>query len=167
MAPLARRAAPARAQAIGLKHGFRSGLEESNAKFLESRGVVVAFESLKIPWVLPETPHKYTPDFPLPNGIIVETKGRFLDADRAKHIMVKAQFPDLDIRFVFSNPKAKIRKGSPTTLAMWAERHGFAWAAKLIPASWILEDGPQHKPERVIPYGPNGFVRGRPCSYAL
>ena len=60
----------------------------------------------------------YTPDFELPNGIIIESKGRFVAADRKKHLLVQKQHPELDIRFVFSNSKAKISKGSKTTLCM-------------------------------------------------
>ena len=31
----------------------------------------------------------YTPDFVLPNGVIIETKGRFVAADRRKHLEIK------------------------------------------------------------------------------
>lgn len=99
----------------------------------------VAYEAEKIEYTVPERVAKYTPDFRLPNGIFVETKGRFLTADRQKHLLIKKQRPSLDIRFVFSRGAAPIYKGSATTCAEWAEKHGFKWAEKRIPESWIVE----------------------------
>ena len=137
-------------EAAGLRHGFRSGLEALNAKHLEAHGVSVSFESLVVPYVVPETRRRYTPDFPLPNGIIVETKGKLEPKDRAKHLLIKLQHPDLDIRFVFQRPHDKIVKGSKTTYAMWAEKHGFKWAVRVIPEAWMKEKGPDRKPEEVL-----------------
>lgn len=124
--------------------GYRSGLEEANASFLHSRGVKVNYEdpASKVRYSIPESPHIYTPDFVLPNGILVETKGLFTLDDRKKHVLIKQQHPTLDLRFVFQNPNTKLRKGSPTTYAMWAEKEGFKWAAKLIPVAWLEEAGP-------------------------
>lgn len=124
---------------VGLRHGFRSGLEEINAKHLQSLGVEFDFEATKIKYIVPETNHTYTPDFSLPNGILVETKGKLEARDRAKHIFVRNQNPELDIRFVFQRPHDKINKGSPTTYAKWAEKNGFKWAARLIPEAWVRE----------------------------
>jgi hypothetical protein len=125
----------------GIVHGFRSGLEEKVAGELASLGVPVRYEdpAAVIKYVKPSRASKYTPDFVLPNGIIVETKGRFLTADRQKHILVKDQHPTLDIRFVFSNSRARISKTSATTYAMWCERHGFKYADKSVPAAWLKE----------------------------
>jgi hypothetical protein len=134
----------------GLLHGFRSGLEDTNAEWLRKHGVEVAFESMKVRYIQPRTLHTYTNDFPLPNGILVETKGKFEPADRKKHLLIKKQWPELDIRFVFQRPSDKIRKGSPTTYAMWAEKHGFRWATKLIPVEWMQEPGPAKKPAEVL-----------------
>jgi hypothetical protein len=94
---------------------------------------------IKIGYIKPERDATYTPDFPLPNGIIIETKGRFLTADRQKHLLIKDQRPDLDIRFVFSNSRSKIGKKSKTTYAMWCEKNGFKYADKSIPTEWINE----------------------------
>lgn len=124
---------------LGLEHGFRSGLEDANAAYLVSRGQKVSYEGYTLEYTQPVKRRKYTPDFPLSNGIIIETKGRFVTADRQKHLMIKACHPDLDIRFVFSNPHQTISKQSKTTYAMWCESKGFKWAAKLIPDSWINE----------------------------
>jgi sugar lactone lactonase YvrE len=117
--------------------GFRSGLEDKVAKQLETCGVKVEYETTKIKYVVPESLHTYTPDFRLPNGILVETKGRFVVADRKKHLLIKQQYPDLDIRFVFSNSKTKINKGSPTSYADWCIKNGFQYSDKRIPDEWL------------------------------
>lgn len=117
---------------------FRSGLEARTAKSLKAKGVKFQYEELKVPWI-DTRPKTYTPDFVLPNGIIVETKGRFISSDRMKHLMVKKQHPDLDIRFVFSNPNAKLSKGSKTSYGMWCDKHGFKYAKETIPDEWLKE----------------------------
>lgn len=124
----------------GLKHGFRSGLEEKVAKALKELGIDPKYEQYKITYTVPARKATYTPVFKLPNGIIIETKGRFVVADRQKHLFIQAQYPgEFDIRFVFSNSKAKISKTSQTTYAMWCEQHGFKYADKEIPLEWINE----------------------------
>jgi len=124
---------------IGLKHGFRSGLEDANAELLLKAGQPVNYEKRTLTYVQPETYRKYTPDFILENGIVIETKGEFKTADRQKHKMIAQCHPFLDLRFVFSNSKQTISKRSTTTYAMWCDRHGFKWADKLIPQEWIAE----------------------------
>lgn len=126
---------------VAMKNGYRSGLEERIAEQLEQLGVEYTYEKVKLKYIRPASEHIYTPDFKLPNGIIVETKGRFLLADRMKHIMVKKHNPDVDIRFVFSNSNARISKASKTTYAMWCRKHGFLFADKTIPEEWINERG--------------------------
>ena len=117
--------------------GYRSGLEHDNAKFLRSHGVKFEYESLKISYLT--SPKVYRPDFVLKNGIIVETKGRFLSRDRVKHLLVQEQHPELDVRFVFSNANSKLNKTSNTTYALWCDQHGFKWAEGLIPLDWTKE----------------------------
>ena len=119
------------------KDGKRSGLETQVATQLDKAGVKYTYEKEVIHYIKPLKPAKYTPDFVLPNGIIVETKGRFVTADRQKHKLIKEQHPDKDIRFVFSNPNAKIGKKSTTTYAMWCDKHGFKYAKWFIPKEWL------------------------------
>ena len=118
---------------------FRSGLEKRTADWLKAQKVAFDYEKLRLPYLVSET-RTYTPDFQiLSNGIIIETKGRFLPSDRKKHLLIKEQYPELDIRFVFSNPNAKIRKGSKTSYADWCDKHGFLYAQEVIPTEWIKE----------------------------
>lgn len=135
--------------------GFKSGLEETNSKHIEKvLGQPLLYETLRVRYLVPLSFHTYTPDFLLTNGIIVETKGRFLPVDRAKQLLVKAQYPELDIRLVFSRAKAPIATGAKTTCAMWADKNGFQWAEKLIPEAWAKEQGPPRKPHDVLKDGP-------------
>jgi hypothetical protein len=116
---------------------FRSGLEYRVAKELEDNGFTYEYEKLRIKYQ--RKPSTYTPDFELHNGIIIEGKGRFISSDRAKHLLIKEQRPELDIRFVFSNSSSKLYKGSKSTYASWCEKHGFLYADKLIPKDWLNE----------------------------
>lgn len=123
---------------------WRSGLEESNAAFLQSRGVSFTYESRKLKW-LPEVKFRtYTPDFEITTRsgktIIVETKGFWTRDDRQKMLAVVQQHPDLDIRMVFQNSNQKISKGSKTTYALWCQmKLKIPYADKLIPEEWWEE----------------------------
>lgn len=116
---------------------FRSGLEYRVAKQLEDKGITYEYEQTRIQYQ--RKPSKYLVDFELPNGILVETKGHFKAVDRTKHLLIKEQHPELDIRFVFSNSSNKLNKKSNTTYAEWCDKHGFKWADKVIPEEWLLE----------------------------
>ena len=119
------------------KYGFRSGLELDLDESLKQVGIDGEYEKNKIKYTVPASEHTYTPDFRLPNGIYVETKGRFVTEDRKKHLLIKAQYPNLDIRFVFQNSKNKIRKGSKTTYADWCDKYGYKYSDKTIPKEWL------------------------------
>lgn len=125
--------------AIARQKGYRSGLEESVDAILKQTGIDGQYEQHKVLYTIPLSYHEYTPDFRLPNGIFIETKGRFVIEDRKKHLLIKQQHPEIDIRFVFQNSKNKIRKGSPTTYADWCKKHGFLYADKTIPQEWLNE----------------------------
>lgn len=126
---------------------YRSGLEDKLAKQLESKGIAVMYEEWSIPYVVPASNHRYTPDIIMPNGIIIEAKGLWESDDRKKHLLIKEQFPELDIRFVFSSSRTKLYKGSPTSYAEFCEKHGIKFADKLIPIDWLKE------PKKEIPWG--------------
>ena len=129
------------ARQAAMKAGWRSGLESTIAKQLELLGVEYKYEGLRLKYTVPASDHTYTPDFELPNGIIVETKGHWVLADRKKQLLVKQQHPDKDIRIVFSNSKTKIAKGSKTSYADFCNKHGIKFADKQIPKEWIDETG--------------------------
>ena len=123
-----------------LRHGYRSGLEIKIKDLLVELNIPIKYEAIKIEWedLMYRT---YTPDFVLPNGIFIETKGRFTAADRRKHVEIKKQHPKLDIRFVFDNSRRKLSKGAKTTYASWCERNKFIYCDRDIPEDWIKEKG--------------------------
>jgi hypothetical protein len=119
---------------------YRSGLEKTVAEFLKTNQKRVRYEDLKIEWK--DLRYRtYTPDFVLDNGIIIETKGIFDNEDRRKHIAIKEQHPELDIRFIFSNANAKLYKGAKSTYARWCEKNDFLYAHRVIPEAWLKEEG--------------------------
>ena len=123
---------------------FRSKLEERCADLFSSLGVSYEYESTRVPY---EIRFNYTPDFVLNNGIIIETKGRFLAIDRRKHLAIKKQHPKLDIRFVFENSRRKLRKGAKSTYAEWCMKYDFKFHDRIIPEEWIKETGKNKHPK--------------------
>jgi hypothetical protein len=119
--------------------GFRSGLEQKIAEELKSQGIQYRYEMDIINYVQPARAAKYHPDFILPNGIVIEAKGRFETKDRQKQLFVKVQHPDIDVRFVFSRAASRISKLSKTSYAMWCDRYGFPYVDLSIPPEWLDE----------------------------
>lgn len=120
--------------------GYRSKLEAAVATDLKGQSVDFEYESLTVPFVQPAKDRRYTPDFILANGIVIETKGHFKTDDRQKHLMVRDSWPGLDIRFVFSRSSTRLNKRSKTTYAKWCKDHGFLYAGPKVPLEWILEN---------------------------
>lgn len=132
---------------------YRSGLEEEVAAQLRKNKVQYSYEPKagKIKYTIPAKKATYTPDFYITTKsgktIIIECKGIWVYADRYKHLLIKKSRPDLDIRFVFYNPKGKIRKNSKTTYADICEGKGWGifkdvkwqYAKKKIPKEWLDE----------------------------
>jgi hypothetical protein len=127
------------AEQRGKVEGYRSGLEVQIAEQLREAGVDAKYESVTIRFTYPPQAARYKPDFVLPNGIIIESKGRFLTKDRKKHLQIQEQHPDLDIRFVFSNSRTRISKQSKTTYAVWCDSNELKYADKYIPPEWLTE----------------------------
>ena len=122
-----------------INRGYRSGLENKVNEQLKDIGILFTYETLKIEWE-DLAYRKYTPDFILSNGIIIETKGLFTASDRRKHLLIQKQHPELDIRFVFSNCNSKLNKRSKTTYASWCDKHNFLYATKKVPLDWTSEE---------------------------
>jgi len=135
------------------KSTYRSGLEDRTAELLTKRGVKFKYEPKDgvITYNVPAKTCKYTPDFYVTTKtgktIIIETKGIWDREDRVKHLLIKQQAPHLDIRFVFSSSRSRIRKGSKTTYRDICEGRGrgpfkgvvWRYADKTIPEDWLDE----------------------------
>ena len=122
---------------------FKSKLEEEFSNFLFSKKINFGYETFTISYLKPSKASRYTPDFKC-LSVLFETKGHFVTADRKKHLLIKQQYPKIDIRFVFSNSKNRIGKKSKTTYAKWCELKGFpyhciATTKQFLPNNWITE----------------------------
>lgn len=113
---------------------LRSGLEERVSKYFERLNIPFLYEAGKFGYQLES---KYTPDFFLPNGVILECKGFFKPSDRRKMLAVKQQHPSVDIRFIFQRNNY-LSKNSKTTYGEWCDKHGFPWCIfPEIPPHWL------------------------------
>ena len=106
---------------------------------LNDRGVSYQYEPDKLAYFVER---HYIPDLAV-GSMIVELKGYLRQDSQRKMKAIKAQYPDLDIRFVFQKASstiqgAKKRKdGSKMTCGEWADRQGFVWAEGTIPEEWL------------------------------
>ena len=58
--------------------------------------------------------------------------------DRKKHLFIRKQHPQIDIRFVFDNPNRKLYKGGKMTYGDWCDKHSFIYCKQgLIPDNWF------------------------------
>jgi hypothetical protein len=111
---------------------YRSKFEAAVASDLARKlGHPPAYESITVSYR-----KEYTPDFVLPNGILVECKGHFRATDRAKLLAVLNQHPELDLRIVLQTPHCKL-SGTSLTHARWCEKHGIVWSATVVPEDWL------------------------------
>ena len=123
---------------VARRLGYRSGLEHKVSQYLDDLNINYSYEGIKIEWE--DLAYRtYTPDFILHNNIIIETKGMFTAIDRRKHLCIKKQHPELDIRFVFTNSNRKLRKGAKSTYAQWCIRYDFRYFNRIIPEEWLKE----------------------------
>ncbi len=106
---------------------------------LDERGVPYMYEPDKIAYYVER---HYIPDLKI-GTMFVELKGYFRQDAQRKMKAVKAQHPELDIRFVFQKADATIqgakkrKDGTKMTCSEWAERNGFVWAETTIPKEWL------------------------------
>ena len=134
-------------------NGYRSKFEQSIATQLEELDREYEYENKrhKIKYDVPASGHTYLPDFAIfgKDGkcILIEPKGIWDFKDRNKHLLIRQQWPDLDIRFVFQRAKQRIRKGSKTTYRDICEGRGrgvfkgvmWKYSEGTIPKEWLNE----------------------------
>ena len=142
--------------------GFGSGLEKTNNQILVKAGCTFHYEDeacqfhYKKPTYKGEcgtcgghdvySNHLYTADFKVitksGKEIWIEIKGggvSWTGETRSKHVLIRDQFPDRELRFVFSNWNASIGKNAKTTNKQWCASKGFLCANQKIPLSWLEE----------------------------
>lgn len=110
---------------------YKSNFEAEFAK----RYPTVEYEKDKIQYTVV---HTYNPDWKIKENVYIETKGLWKAADRAKHLHVRQQHPDVTIYLVFQNPNNKLNRASKTTYADFCDKHGIEWATiDTIPEAWF------------------------------
>lgn len=114
---------------------YRSLLEKRVSSELPPE-VRKQYETHKITY---EVEHVYNPDFTIHDKLFIEVKGYFRASDRAKHLHIKEQHPEIEIMFIFGDARNKIHKNSKTTYADWCEKHGFRYTdvKQGIPKEWF------------------------------
>jgi len=107
----------------------RSKLELRFEDILIANKAEYDYEVTVIPYIVPESKHKYTVDWTLLNGVLIETKGYLSDhQERSKYVFLKQQYPDIDLRFVFDNVN-KLCGGTKYSHGTWATKHGFTFCS--------------------------------------
>ena len=107
----------------------RSKLEENFEYLLNDLEVKYKYEDTKLTYIVPESKHTYLIDWSLPNNIYVETKGYLSDhKERSKYILIKEQYPELDLRFVFMDCN-KLCGGAKYSHGTWATKQGFKYCS--------------------------------------
>ena len=112
-----------------LKRGWRSGLEKQFMELLNKAKVPFKYEQETFKYTVPEKVHKYTPDFILPGGTVIETKGQWGLEDRKKISWFVKQHPEILFRMVFSNPHQRINKKSKTRYADICNKLKIPWCS--------------------------------------
>jgi hypothetical protein len=113
---------------------FKSGLEK---KIWDQLPKNATYETDKLDYTVV---HRYNPDFKIGPNTYIEGKGRFLSSDRAKHLHIKEQHPEVKIYFLFGNAENTLTKSSKTTYRDWCKKHGFSCAdfyKEGIPSEWL------------------------------
>lgn len=110
------------------------------ANSLMESGVDFTYEEDTLHYVVPAQTHTYRPDFKLPNGVFVETKGRWTAQDRKKMSLVIEQHPELNIHMLFALDN-KISPNSRTCYSDWCTKRGIVHAfGTEVPKEWLREE---------------------------
>jgi len=128
---------------IKKKRGRRSIRDKTYRSLLEKRvslelpsEIKGNYETHKISYLVE---HVYTPDWSIDDTKFLEVKGYFRASDRAKHLHIKEQHPEIEVMFIFGDANNKIHKNSKTTYADWCEKYNFRYTdvKKGIPKEWF------------------------------
>lgn len=113
-----------RKKSLDKSNKYRSKFEQRLADKLIKLGFV--YEPYNIDYTIPESKHKYKPDF-VRGKLIYELKGRWTASDRKKMRLLVEQHPEYEIVMVFQNPNIKINKGSKTSYADYCDKYNIKW----------------------------------------
>jgi hypothetical protein len=114
---------------------LRSLLEKRVYSVLPAK-VQPNYEKHKIKYVVE---HEYRPDWSISDTKFIEVKGYFRPNDRAKHLFIKKQHPEITVYFIFGDSRNKLHTRSTTTYADWCTKYGFEYCdlKSGIPQEWF------------------------------
>lgn len=118
---------------------FKSIFEADIAKYLDGKNLPINYEPDTFDYIRKAT---YTPDWKISDTVYVESKGHLTQANRSNLIAFKQQHPEVEIILLFADSRNKLYRGSKTTYAEWAEKHGFRWAdwnKHKFPEKWFTD----------------------------
>lgn len=123
---------------ISRRSEVRKGIAPYKSKFEKEFAELypkLEYEKDKIKYLVE---HTYNPDWKVKDGVYIETKGLFKAADRAKHLYIREQHPEITVYLVFQNPNNKLNRLSKTTYSDWCDKNGILWATiDTIPKGWL------------------------------
>lgn len=80
---------------------------------------------------------KYTPDFFLPNGLVVEAKGRLDPPTRTQLLAVMESNPDKELVLLFAKDNW-MTKAHKNRYSDWCEKHNIDYSIGSIPDEWLV-----------------------------
>lgn len=132
-------------QINGMRSSFELKVADILSKQASKKDFEWHYESEIIEYTVPPVPERiarYTPDFPIVNASgkvwYLETKGLWTVADRKKHLLIKKEHPDVDIRLMFQRDNY-IRKGSKTKYSDFCRKNNIKWCVGELDWDWFDE----------------------------
>jgi hypothetical protein len=130
---------------------FRSKFEVTIAKQLKKAGIEYDYEKESYEYFTKVTNgicndclgthvvqrRWYTPDFFLPNGVVIEAKGHLTASNRTILKAVREDHPTLDLKLMFQSDN-RISRSSETRYTEWASKQNIDWAIREVPEKWTL-----------------------------
>ena len=129
---------------------YKSQFERDTARYLTQKGIEFTYESKTYELSMPVIQHtctdcnskkivrktRYTPDFFLANGTVLEVKGRWPSLERKRITAFKEQYPEVDIRMVFMYDNW-LTGAKKQRYSEWCEARGIQWTIGCrIPDEW-------------------------------
>ena len=117
---------------MATRNKYKSKWEQTVADQLKSLKLPVRYEPFSFTYTIPESEHKYTPDFHVADGVYIEAKGKFDAQDRKKHLLIKKQYPHIKLILLFQNANQRISKRSNTTYGDWCTKNEIKWCHRVL-----------------------------------
>ena len=115
--------------------GLKSMLEVRSQAWFENRNIPFKYEGER--WNYQYEPQTYRPDFNINEEWSIECKGKLTKEVRKKLLAIIKSNPNKKLFMVFEKPDNRINRGSKTTYADWANKHGIPWSDTVPDLKWF------------------------------